>query len=149
MLMLEKLQDDVQHLTRMVIDGELPGVFVVGAGGLGKTHAVMKAFQEAGLTPPLFNTHASPYALYREFHRCRDERVVLMEDLEALYTSTPALSILRSALWGPKNPDGTMTRTVTWTSSTLAARVSRGSSRSSPASCTTPTVASSSVRIPA
>jgi hypothetical protein len=120
MLKLERLQEDVRQLTHMVVDGDLPGLFVVGPGGLGKTHAVVEALKERSLSPRVLNTHATAFGLYTEFHQCKDEAVVLMEDLEALYTQTPSLSLLRSVLWGPRNEDGSMTRTATWTTAGTA-----------------------------
>lgn len=103
----------------MVADGDLPGLFVVGPGGLGKTHSVLEGLREAGIAAPTtMNTHATAAGLYQELYPLRDEQVVLMEDLEQLYSSLPALSLLRSILWGPKDAVGRMVRMATWTTAT-------------------------------
>lgn len=82
----------------MVLDGDLPGLFVVGPGGLGKTYAVLEALTERGISAKTLNTHATSFGLYTELYCLRDEQVVLLEDLEELYTSLPALSLLRGLL---------------------------------------------------
>lgn len=116
MLRLEQLQDSVRTLTHLVADGDLSGLFVIGPGGLGKTHAIRAALEERGVTPGVFNAHASPYGLYCEFYHRRKERVLLLDDLEQIYTSLPCLSLLRAALWGMRDASGAMVRTVSWTS---------------------------------
>lgn len=116
---LEELQAQVRDLTHMVVHGDLPGLFVIGPGGLGKTHSVLQGLKECGLeSPRTLNTHATAAGLYQELYPLRNEPLVLMEDLEQLYSSLPALSLLRSVLWGPKNADGRMVRTATWTTAT-------------------------------
>ena len=114
-LKLEALQENVRTLTQLVCDGSLPGLFVVGPGGLGKTHSVLEALKVAGIEQPrVLNTHATARGLFEELFHARNDRVVLMEDLEQLYSSLPALSLLRSVLWGPKTADGRMKRSATW-----------------------------------
>lgn len=113
---LKELHETVRGLVHMVIDGDLPGLFVVGPGGLGKSHAVLDALAERQVAAKTLNTHATSFGLYTELYEVRDEKVVLLEDLEELYTSLPALSLLRGLLWGPRRADGSMRRLVTWTS---------------------------------
>jgi len=116
MLRLEHLQESVRSLTHLVVDGDLSGLFVIGPGGLGKTYAMQAALEERGVTPAVFNAHASPYGLYCEFYHRRSEKILLLEDLEQIYSSLPCLSLLRAALWGRRDASGSMVRTVTWTS---------------------------------
>ena len=116
---LEQLQENVRSLTAAVCEADLPGLFVVGPGGLGKTHSVLEALAEAGIeNPRVLNTHATARGLFEELFHARDDQVVLMEDMEQLYSSLPALSLLRSVLWGPIEANGTMRRTATWATAT-------------------------------
>ena len=76
---LKALQANVRKLAHAVIDGSLPGLFVVGPGGLGKTHSVLEAFSDAKLEPRVLNTHATAFGLYSELYTLRSEQVVLLE----------------------------------------------------------------------
>ncbi len=117
-LRLEELQDHVRKLTKMVIQGYLPGLGIVGPGGLGKSYSVSQAFTESGLAPPIFNSHAAPLGLYSLLYHHRDTPALVLEDMEQVYANTAIVSILRSALSGPEDKEGRKIRRVSWISTT-------------------------------
>lgn len=110
---LEERQQLLAHHVRLVARKMSHALFVFGSqGGLGKSRCITRTLDEEGVTPVLINSHVTPLALYGTLFTHKDEEVLFFDDVDSLFSSMPALGILRSALWG--NP-----RVVTYGSSQL------------------------------
>src|SRR5262245_37617676 len=112
-MQLEQLQADVRKFARMVVDGHYTGLILVGPGGLGKSYSVLEVFKERGLPPLFYNSHTSPLGLYEFLYHYRNEKAVVLEDMEHSYRSVTIVSLLRSALWGPADKEGKKHRRLT------------------------------------
>lgn len=110
---LEEKQALLRHHVRLVAQGKSNGLFVVGPGGLGKSHTISKALAEEGISPVLLNSHATPLALYRAFFFNSTGAVIWLDDCDSIYSNLQVLGLLRSALWGQGQ------RIVTYSSSQL------------------------------
>lgn len=119
-LRIEELQENVRELTHMVIEGRLPGLAIVGPGGLGKSHSVLEAIRESGHDGHgcVRNSHVSPLALYELLYVFKEGPILVLEDMEHVYRSTLHCGLLRSATWGSKDKQGRMRRRIDWNSTT-------------------------------
>ncbi len=111
---LEEKQDLLRHHVRMVARKLSFGLFVAGAGGLGKSKVITETLADEGVVPVLANSHVTPVALYGLMYHNRQDRVIWLDDADGLYTNMTVLGLLRSALWG--TDEG---RVVTYLSSQL------------------------------
>src|SRR4051794_5256657 len=98
---LEERQQLLAHHVRLLARGMSFGLFVFGSqGGLGKSRTVLRTLAEEGVSPILVNSHITPLALYTTLYQNRQDRVIFLDDCDAIYTSLVHLGLLRSALWG-------------------------------------------------
>ena len=111
---LEEKQDLLKHHVRMVARGMSFGLFVAGAGGLGKSKIISETLADEGVVPVLANSHVTPLALYGLLFHNRKGKIVWLDDADGLYSNMAVLGLLRSALWGTEEG-----RTVTYLSSQL------------------------------
>jgi hypothetical protein len=109
---LEERQELLAHHVRLLARGMSVGLFVFGEGGLGKSRTILRTLADEGISPVLINSHITPLALYTTLYHNRQDRVIILDDCDAIYTSLVHLGLLRSALWGEP-------RTVTYGSSQL------------------------------
>ena len=89
------------------------GLFVAGAGGLGKSKTISATLAAEGIEPVLINSHCTPLMLYRILFEHRKGRVIWLDDCDSIYSNLQVLGLLRSALWGQGE------RLVTYASSQL------------------------------
>ena len=110
---LEERQQLLAHHVRLLARGMSVGLFVFGSqGGLGKSRTVLRTLSEEGISPVLINSHVTPLSFYTTLYHNRKDRVVFLDDCDAVYSSMAHLGLLRSALWGDP-------RVVTYGSSQL------------------------------
>lgn len=114
MTALEEKQGLLKHHVRILAKGMSFGLFVAGAGGLGKSKVISETLADEGIVPVLANSHVTPLALYGLLFHNRQGKVIWLDDADSLYTNMAILGLLRSALWGTGE-----TRTVTYLSSQL------------------------------
>jgi hypothetical protein len=111
---LERKQQTLADMVRMICRKQYHALFVSGFGGGGKTRTMTTICEEEGQDLVVFNSHVTPLALYGIIHEYRNsESILLFDDADALYQNKPALGLLRSCLYG--QPE----RVVTWSSSQL------------------------------
>ncbi len=110
---LEQKQTLLAHHVRLVARRITYGLFVAGAGGLGKSKTISATLAAEGIEPVLINSHCTPLMLYRLLYEHRKGRVIWLDDADSLYSNLQVLGILRSALWGQGE------RLVTYASSQL------------------------------
>jgi len=110
---LEEKQSLLRHYVLLIARALSNGLFVVGPGGLGKSHTISKALGEEAISPVLLNSHVTPLALYRALFFNRTGRVIWLDDCDSIYGNLHILGLLRSALWG------TGQRIITYNSSQL------------------------------
>jgi hypothetical protein len=110
---LEERQNLLAHHVRLVARRHSVGLFVYGAaGGLGKSRTVLRTLAGEGVSPILINSHVTPLSLYSTLYQNRVDRIVFVDDCDAIFSSMAHLGLLRSALWGDP-------RIVTYNSSQL------------------------------
>jgi len=110
---LEQKQQLLAHHVRLVARRITYGLFVAGAGGLGKSKTISATLAAEGIEPVLINSHCTPLALYRLLFVHRKNRVIWLDDSDSIFTNLNILGLLRSALWGQGE------RLVTYASSQL------------------------------
>jgi hypothetical protein len=110
---LEERQELLSHHVKLLARGLSVGLFVYGsAGGLGKSRTVLRTLAEEGVSPILINSHVTSLSLYSTLYQNRVDRIVFVDDCDAVFSSMAHLGLLRSALWGDP-------RIVTYNSSQL------------------------------
>ena len=113
---LEEKQETLANMVRMIAQSQYHALFVISAGGTGKSRTITNVLEEEGQEMVLYNSHCTTLELYRVLYTNSqnvNEPVLFFDDCDSLYTSPPALGILRSCLFG--QPD----RIVTYSSSQL------------------------------
>ncbi len=110
---LEQKQMLLAHHVRLVARRISYGLFVAGAGGLGKSKTISATLAAEGIEPVLINSHCTPLMLYRILFEHRKGRVLWLDDCDSIYANLQVLGLLRSALWGQGE------RLVTYASSQL------------------------------
>ena len=98
---LEQRQELLAHHVRLLARGMSVGLFVFGSqGGLGKSRTVLKTLAEEGISPVLINSHITPLATYSTFYHHRQNQVLVLDDVDSIFSSMAHLGMLESALWG-------------------------------------------------
>ena len=85
---------------RLVARRLVNGLFVFGAGGLGKSQTVLRTLADEGLSPVLINRHITPLALYTTFYHNRSGKVVFFDDVDSIFGSMSHLGLLRACSLG-------------------------------------------------
>jgi hypothetical protein len=101
-----------------VVRGYQTGLYLCGAGGLGKSYSVYRQLQLLECDYRAFNARMTALGLFRALDRAPDA-VHVLEDMERLVNDRDAQGVLRSALWSQSDRD----RLVTWTTSAGEQRV--------------------------
>jgi hypothetical protein len=89
------------------------GLYLYGAGGLSKSHTVLKHLDDTQANYRLFNSRMTAKGLCLELQDSPDALHVL-EDMERITKDADAQGVLRSALWAQPGKR----RMVTWTTAT-------------------------------
>jgi hypothetical protein len=95
-----------------VVGGYSTGLYLFGAGGLGKSYSVLKKLSELGADYRTFNSRMTAKGLFLALEKAPDA-IHVLEDMERLTNDRDAQGVLRSALWSQADRE----RTVTWTTS--------------------------------
>jgi hypothetical protein len=93
-----------------VARGFSTGLYLYGAGGLGKSYSVLKKLTELEADFRLFNTRMTGKGLFLALDKAPDS-VHVLEDMERLTDDRDGQSVLRAALGSQNDRD----RVVTWT----------------------------------
>lgn len=118
--------DFVARLVKMVGKGKTASAIITGEGGLGKTHTVMQALRDAGLTDiseyepgevvaprstfRVIKGYSTPKGLFRVLWENRNS-VVVFDDCDSVLTNEDSVNLLKGAL------DTYDRRLITWNSS--------------------------------
>jgi hypothetical protein len=95
-----------------VVRGYQTGLYLCGAGGLGKSYSVHRQLQLLECDFRSFNSRMTALGLFRALAKAPDS-VHVLEDMERMVHDRDAQGVLRSALWS----QGDRERVVTWTTS--------------------------------
>jgi len=97
-----------------VAHGRTTGLYLYGAGGLGKSHTIHTELKRLAVPYQSYNSKMSGRGLFDALS-LHPSRIHVLEDAEPLFRDADALGVLRSALWGSeRNSDGRLERPVTW-----------------------------------
>jgi hypothetical protein len=107
---LENKLQLVRDRVTSVATGYLTGLYVYGAGGLGKSYTVLRHLDAMEASYKLFNSRMTAKGLFRALEKAPDA-IHVLEDLERLTKDPDAQSLLRAALWAQPGQD----RVVPWT----------------------------------
>lgn len=90
---------DLKDYVQLVSTGHNKSLFVIGEGGMGKTHVVLSTLREHNQPYNHFTTFSTPMELYSYLYIHRNELVVL-DDMEGILENKKSVAILKSCLWG-------------------------------------------------
>lgn len=111
---LEKKQQTLADMTRMVARKQFHSLFVIGGGGTGKSRTITRTLEDEGQETILLNSNVTQLELFRlMYHHSQNDLIFLFDDVDGIFRSPVHLGLLRSALYG--HPE----RIVTYSSSTL------------------------------
>ena len=114
MTRLERKQETLADMVRMICRKQYHALFATGFGGAGKTRVMTTVCEEEGQELVIFNSHVTALSLFQIVWEYRNsEAICLFDDADELFRNKPALGILRSCLYG--QPD----RIVTYNSTQL------------------------------
>jgi hypothetical protein len=115
---LDKKLKLVDDRVAAVVRGYSTGLYLFGAGGLGKSYSVLRRLSELEADYRTFNSRMTAKGLFLALEKAPDS-VHVLEDMERLTNDRDAQGVLRSALWSQADRE----RTVTWTTSEGERRV--------------------------
>jgi hypothetical protein len=101
-----------------VVRGYQTGLYLCGAGGLGKSYGVHRQLQALEADFRAFNSRMTALGLFLALDKAPDS-VHVLEDMERIVNDRDAQGVLRAALWSQGDRD----RVVTWTTSAGERRV--------------------------
>ena len=101
-----------------VVRGYQTGLYLCGAGGLGKSYSVYRQLQLLEIDFRAFNSRMTALGLFQALAKAPDN-IHVLEDMERIVHDRDAQGVLRSALWS----QGDRERVVTWTTSAGEQRV--------------------------
>jgi len=108
---VNKRFDFLSRLTKMVIDGITPSLFVTGEGGLGKTHTILEAIAEKRMSEgsdfTIVKGYSTAKGLYRTLYENRD-KLVIFDDCDSVFKDRVSLNLLKGAL------DNYSKRVISW-----------------------------------
>ncbi len=110
---LERKLHLVRDRVTAVARGYQTGLYLYGAGGVGKSYTVLDHLKREGVNYRLYNSRMSAKGLFRALEKAPDA-VHVLEDMERLTRDADAQGVLRSALWAQPGHE----RSVTWTTAT-------------------------------
>ena len=118
---LERINERFDILGEMTLgarSGDIPGIFVTGAPGVGKTHIVESKLKEAGVIEQFSNELPTfqivsgamkPVGLYMKLYEFRERNCVLvLDDCDDVFNDVLTLNVLKAAL------DTKPVRTIHW-----------------------------------
>jgi hypothetical protein len=111
---LRLIDDRVTAVAR----GYQTGLYLCGAGGLGKSHSVYRQLQQLECDFRPFNSRMTALGLFRALENAPDS-VHVLEDMERMVNDRDAQGVLRASLWSQGDHD----RVVTWTTSAGEQRI--------------------------
>ena len=118
----ETLYGHLTQLVQMACKGSLRSLLIYGGPGTGKTHTIMKAIAEAGLSKGKdyvkLSGKATPIEIYKTLFMYRDGGMIVFDDLDSMWGNQDATNVLKSAL------DSSPVREISWVS-TNTTNVSR------------------------
>jgi len=93
---IEEIYYEAKHKAKMVALGHRKGLIIVGGAGLGKSHNIMKAFEEVGQKFVYMSGHITNLALYEFLYNHRQKHIIF-DDVNILDNEIN-LNMLKSAL---------------------------------------------------
>lgn len=114
---LENKHQLVRDLVTAVAKGYKSGLYLYGAGGMGKSYTVLRHLELLEVSYQLYNSRMTAKGLLQALKAAPDA-IHVLEDMERLTKDADAQGILRSALWAPPGHD----RVVTWTTAVEGAQ---------------------------
>jgi hypothetical protein len=101
-----------------VVRGYQTGLYLCGAGGLGKSFSVYRQLQILECDFRAFNSRMTALGLFRALDKAPDA-VHVLEDMKRITSDRDAQGVLRSALWSQADRE----RVVTWTTNSCEQRL--------------------------
>ncbi len=89
-----------EDLIMMVIKGNIVGTIITGQGGLGKTHLTL-GLVKAKLSADKWeykNGFTSPLAFYKFLYENRTKEILILDDIEGLFSTPTGIALLKGAL---------------------------------------------------
>ncbi|HEY3874602.1 MAG TPA: hypothetical protein VGM92_03945, partial [Candidatus Kapabacteria bacterium] len=94
---LEKKLQLVRDYTAAVALGYVPGLFLFGSGGIGKSYTVVRQLDSLDANHQTLNSRVTGWGLICHLEKY-PSHITLIEDAESMYRDPRAIGVLRSAL---------------------------------------------------
>jgi hypothetical protein len=78
---------------------KLNGLMVLGGAGIGKTFNVMNYLDKHKIDFSLMRTYTTPLALFMWLWEHKDDKLIVMDDVDGIWDNDFSAAILKSALW--------------------------------------------------
>jgi len=105
---------DLHSLIDVLLGSDkIHGLMVLGEAGIGKTYNVLKYLEERDVIYSLMKTYSTPLSLYKYLYQHRNDRLIVMDDVDGIWENPHSAAILKRALW-----EDDMQRTIEWHSTT-------------------------------
>jgi len=103
----------VKDQTTLCARGYWSGLYVYGAGGIGKSYTILARLDELGVKPVLHNTRLSGPTFFNSLEK-HPSGMHVIEDVETIFMERTNMNLVRSACWGQKDKKGKQRRIVTY-----------------------------------
>lgn len=123
---LDRKLQFVRDHTTSVARGYVPGLFVWGSGGIGKSFTVQRQLDALEVNHQTLNSRVTGWGLICHLEQYPSQ-VTLIEDAESMYRDPRAIGVLRSALDCQRREGdaGPIERWVTWAGDSSARKAKR------------------------
>ena len=101
---VQKVFNSVREYAQIISESDkIYGLIILGEAGVGKSFQTLKSLAEKGLKEGkdfvYFQSYTTPVELVNLFWDNRDDKIIILDDVEGLFKDSKAANILKSVLW--------------------------------------------------
>lgn len=93
------------NLISALLSGEQNSFILLGEGGIGKTLLTLNKIKESLEESEYnyFNGYSTPLSLFEFLYTHRDQKLIILDDIEGVFNNQTSISILKASLWANHN----------------------------------------------
>jgi hypothetical protein len=102
---IQTLFNPIKEYSQILVekDSKVFGLIITGDAGIGKSFQTLKSYASLGLEEGkdfvYFQSYTTPVELVNLFWDNRDNKIIILDDVEGLFKDSKAINILKSVLW--------------------------------------------------